>query len=183
MQACTLCCVLAIYFCCCFFVVFVNRKERHVYHGHRQKARSQPDKYLCIIIDGMDQQKTSLPLLRKAAKSTSSLYRLRTHLTGALLHTCTDHGKRAHVFIDLLQWPHDSNLTISILNRVLLNHIAVHGHLPQVLYLQMDNTSRENKNRYVLGYCAFLIEARIFQKVQSHLTFYNILLFLTFFIA
>lgn len=127
---------------------------------------------MCVIIDGMDQQKTSLPLLRKTAKSTSSLYRLRTHLTGALIHTRADHGKKAYVFIDLLQWPHDSNLTISTLNRVLLSHIESHGRLPPVLYLQMDNTSRENKNRYVIGYCAFLVEAQIFQKVLNIYTWF-----------
>ena len=147
------------------------RKERRVYHHHRQKARSQPEKYMCIIVDGMDQQKTSLPLLRKAAKSTQGLYRVKTHLTGTLVHTRTDHGKDAYIFIDILQWPHDSNLTINILNKAMLGHIEAHGHLPPVLYLQMDNTCRENKNRYILGYCASLVEARVFRKVyilQAH---------------
>ena len=81
-----------------------------------------PEKYICMIIDGMDQNKTNLPCLRKSAKSTSSLFRLRTHLTGVLDHTRTDGGKEAFVFMDILQWPHDSNLTTSIITRVLFLH-------------------------------------------------------------
>ena len=38
--------------------------------------------------------------------------------------------------------------------------------LPEVLYLQLDNAGNQNKNRYVLGFCAFLVESRIFRKVS-----------------
>lgn len=117
----------------------------------------------------MDQNKTNLPYLRKASKSTSSLFRLRTHLTGVLDHTRCEYGKQVFVFVDILQWPHDSNLTISILNRVLVLHMdRNNGQLPPVLYVQMDNTSRENKNKYVLGYFSYLIEAGIFRKVKTY---------------
>ena len=121
---------------------------------------------MCIIIDGMDQNKTNLPSLRKAAKSTSGLFRLRTHLTGVLDHTHVDYGKNVYVFMDILQWPHDSNMTASIINRVLFLHMEKNdGILPPVLYVQMDNTSRENKNKFVIGYFALLVENGIFRKV------------------
>lgn len=142
------------------------RSERKSYHDHRQKARSKPNEYICIIVDGMDQNKTNLPCLRKTSKTTSGLYRLRTHLTGVIDHTKCDYGKQVSIFVDILQWPHDSNLTISIINRVLCSHIEqTNGQLPPVLYVQMDNTSRENKNKFVLGYFSYLIEAGVFTKV------------------
>ena len=56
-------------------------------------ARAHPEKYRTIIIDGMDQSKTNVPLLLKEAKSAQHLYRLRTHLSGAIIHTCSPHGK------------------------------------------------------------------------------------------
>lgn len=44
--------------------------------------------------------------------------------------------------------PHGSNLTIECLRRtVLLVRERRGGSLPPILYLQMDNTCRENKNR------------------------------------
>ena len=119
---------------------------------------------MTVIIDGMDQAKTNLPYSRIISKSTSGLWRLRTHVTGALLHTKSPNGKLAYAFIDLLQWPHDSNLTITTIVYVLLKYIE-NTPIAETLYLQLDNTSRENKNRYVIGFCAFLVEKRIFKKV------------------
>ena len=114
----------------------------------------------------MDQAKTNLPNTKVISKSTSGLWRLRTHITGALLHTKSPSGKLAFVFIDLLQWPHDSNLTITVLVNVLLEYSKDHS-LPETLHLQLDNTSRENKNRFVLGFCSALVELKIFKKVCS----------------
>ena len=62
------------------------RQERRKYYLHREKAQSQPEKYVTIIIDGMDQNKTNVPALLQETKSTQNLYHLHTHLTGALVH-------------------------------------------------------------------------------------------------
>ena len=105
----------------------------------------------------MDQAKTNLPYTKVFAKSTSALWRLRTHVIGVLLHTKAPCGKLAYAFVDLLQWPHDSNLTMTLLYNVLIEYARSHN-LPENLYLQMDNTSRENKNKYVLGFCAILVQ-------------------------
>ena len=86
-------------------------------------------------------------------------------MTGILLHTKAPCGKLAFAFVDLLQWPHDSNLTITLLMNAILDFQTKYP-LPCTLYLQMDNTARENKNKYVLGFCAALVELRIFQKVK-----------------
>jgi len=149
------------------FLFLVNyRRERKKYQRHREKSRAEPDKYVCLIVDGMDQAKTNLPNTRVIAKSTSNLWRLRTHVSGVLLHTKASCGKLAHAFVDLLQWAHDSNLTITLLVKVLIDYSRSHL-LPETLYIQMDNTSRENKNKYVLSFCAILVELRIFKKVQA----------------
>ena len=123
---------------------FVCRTERRKYHSHRQKVRSYPDKCVTIILDGMDQSKTNLPNTKIIAKSTSSLWRLRTHLTGFLVHMKSPFGKLAFSFVDFLLWPHDSKLTITLLLKVLFSYQQNHN-LPRILYIQMDNTCRENK--------------------------------------
>lgn len=68
-----------------------------------------------FVTDGMDQAKTNLPNTKIIAKSTTGLWHLRTHVTGVLAHTKADCGKVAFAYIHLLQWPHDSNLTITVL--------------------------------------------------------------------
>ena len=40
------------------------------------------EKYICCIIDGMDQSKLLLPCLIQTAKAYAGAWRLKTHLTG-----------------------------------------------------------------------------------------------------
>ena len=57
----------------------------------------------------------------------------------------------------------DANLTITIIHDV-VTHWS--GILPEVLYLQLDNTSRENKNQVLFGYLNMLVELGIFKKIK-----------------
>ena len=162
-------CVCVVCVCVCVtFICAMTRIERKKYHHHREKSRSSPEKYLTLIIDGMDQAKTNLPNTKLIAKSTSGLWRLRTHVTGVLLHTRAPYGKIAFSFVDILQWPHDSNLTMTLLMNVLIAY-QKQQPLPETLYIQMDNTSRENKNKFVIGFCAIIVELQIFQKVCTYM--------------
>ena len=135
---------------------------------------------MSVIIDGMDQNSTHLPHSKRVQKSDSNLWHFRTHLTGSIVH-----GHSGYVFLDYMQWPHDPNLTVTILcevsrnflqciiNGILKQVILAHFNnlkslsqpLPKKLYLQLDNTARENKNRCVLAFLAFLVHKCIFEEV------------------
>ncbi|XP_070561781.1 uncharacterized protein [Ptychodera flava] len=56
--------------------------ERRVYHNTREQARTESDEVMCVIQDGMDQAKTSIPHLVEPDKLTALLARIRLHLTG-----------------------------------------------------------------------------------------------------
>ncbi len=43
------------------FENLISRDERQVYYHHRDKARRNPERYLSLILDGMDQSKTNIP--------------------------------------------------------------------------------------------------------------------------
>ena len=94
-----------------------------------------------------------------------NLWKLRTHLTAALLHTQATKGKLAYGFYDLLQWPHDYNITIHILLHVLQDIAKRMSIFPDILYIQLDNCYRENKNRFFFGFCALLVQLKIVKKV------------------
>ena len=81
----------------------------------------------------------------------------RTHVTAAIVH-----GQGTYAYIDVHSWPHDSNLTINILLDVLMRQ----EFLPPVLYLQLDNTARENKNQYILSFLSCLVQMKIFSEVN-----------------
>ena len=110
---------------------------------HREKSRASPEKFMTKIVDGMDQSKTNIP---NTSKSTSGLWRLRTHVSGILVHTKVPCRKLAFVFLDMLLWPHDSNLTVTIILKALLKFVEDRS-LPSTLYIQMDNKARENKKK------------------------------------
>ena len=144
--------------------MYTVRRERQKYYHHREKSRSEPEKYLTIIVDGMDQNKTNVPHINQQTKSTQNLWRLRTHLTGALVHTKSEKGKLSFA---LMQWPHDSYLTVTVFLSVLLKLRSKLPKWPEILYVQLDNTSRENKNRYVLAFFALLVKLKMFKKVHQ----------------
>lgn len=147
----------------CTCIQCVDRSERRKYYHHREKSRNEPHKYITVILDGMDQNKTNIPNLPTRPKSTQNLWRLRTHLTGGLVHTKTLKGKYAYAYYDLLQWPHNCNITLNVLLRILEDLDT----LPPTLYLQLDNCFRENKNKYLLAFCAYLVHKKLFKKVNN----------------
>uniref|UniRef100_A0A1X7TBW6 DUF7869 domain-containing protein n=1 Tax=Amphimedon queenslandica TaxID=400682 RepID=A0A1X7TBW6_AMPQE len=108
------------------------QNERKTYYHHREKSKRDPSKYLTIIVDGMDQNKTNLPQLPRIPKSAQNLWTLRTHLTGALVHTRTENGKMAYAFLDIMQYPHDSNLVIEVIMRILKEISEKESRLPEV---------------------------------------------------
>ena len=83
----------------------------------------------------------------------------RTHLTGAICHG----DGLVYTYLDLFLWPHDCNIVINII----LDILSRQRHIPPVLYLQLDNTARENKNQYLLAFLAYLVEQRVFKEVNN----------------
>lgn len=48
------------------------------------------------------------------------------------------------------------------------------GLLPSTIYLQLDNTCKENKNMYVFAFLAYLVEVKVFDKVRDFYFFISI---------
>ena len=136
------------------------RQERKRYYSNRQAAIENQSEYLSIIIDGMDQNKTNLPHLIRIPKSCQNLWCLHTHLTGCLVHGFGTFG-----YFDYLQWSHDTNFTLTCLLLTLVK-LCEEKPLPMKLLLQMDNCVRENKNKYVFGFLAYLVQMKIFVEVK-----------------
>ncbi|XP_071125906.1 uncharacterized protein [Mytilus edulis] len=136
--------------------------EKLAYYRRRTISRRRPDRYLSLIIDGMDNTKTSLPHFKdRKGKDLASTIPMKTHVTGAINHGT--HQK--FVFTDIYQYKHDSNLTLNILMKLLWK--ASKGRpLPPVLYLQADNCFRENKNKFILSFLELLVHRRVFYEIQ-----------------
>ena len=139
----------------CLFLLLNNRQERQRYYANRQISIEKPREFLSIIIDGMDQNKTNVPRMVRVPKSCQNIWNLRTHLTRALVH-----GRGSYRYFDFQQFPHDCNLTLT---NTLVN---LNGSIPRKLLLQFDNCVRENKNKYVMAFMAWLVEADFFIEMS-----------------
>ena len=89
-------------------------------------------------------------------------------ICGVFLTGCLVHGVGPFNYFDFLQWPHDCNLTLCTFLETILQ-ISRHQLLSNRLLIQMDNCVRENKNKYVMGFFAILVELGIFSEVSLYL--------------
>jgi hypothetical protein len=136
-------------------------KEKLCYYNHRSKARQSPKRYMSMIIDGADQSKYDLPYWCEKSHASDETRRLKMHLYGVLCH-----GRRAYAFAIPDHEEQGNNTTIQCIWRVIVDQYFEGGQkLPSVLFLQLDNTTKQNKGRYVLAFLALLVEHGIFERI------------------
>ena len=123
--------------------ILTCRNEREKYAKHRHKAEKYPSKYISIIIDGMDQDKTNIPHLISTPKALAGNYTLETHVTGVRVH-----GRSTMMFIDCQQFPHDSNLTIELLSQVFLKYKVSH-----IIHKSSHSHEDASVNKFVCLLC------------------------------
>ncbi len=125
------------------------------------------DAVLVVAIDGMDQAKFCCPRHQRWARSkeSESYYRPRLHFTGAIAQ-----GVCEHYFIADADVRKDPASTVEMVSRVLDHTMDTLGkrvaQAPSHLWLQVDNTSRENKNSVVLTWLAWLVARRKFVSTR-----------------
>lgn len=135
-------------------------KERTKLSKHRRKCLLLGRKYLGVVIDGMDQKKTAIPHWPSPPKNVDKDCLLKVHVVRALIF---NHTVQSRAFMMFGNIKADANLTVTVLHRIISEW---EGPLPPVLYVQLDNTTRENKNGVLVGYLNLLVEMGIFEKVK-----------------
>ena len=99
------------------------------------------NKYLGLIIDGMDEKKRLLPHFVHTPKNIQEENFIQYDLVTCMVFN----GKMLpRVYFTIQNIHNDANMTIAIIHDVLSHWF---GNLPEVLYLQL-NTSCENKNNF-----------------------------------
>jgi hypothetical protein len=80
------------------YVVHIRHQmeERRDYWLFKRSAMITPDFFMCLIVDGMDQNTTMVPKMRQTMKNIESRF-VKTHLCGVLVHGI---GLYADVWID-----------------------------------------------------------------------------------
>ena len=81
--------------------------ERSSYHTRRNLAKTDPSKYLSIIIDGMDQKHSKIPY---GGTQASYGFGITQHITGVICH-----GVGAFIYRTFPTIPKGANLTSYII--------------------------------------------------------------------
>ncbi len=139
--------------------LFVH-EERSTYYIRRNSAIFMKQDYLSLIIDGADQSAYALPHFIEIDKTSANQIKVPVYLMGVLVH-----GFRTFGFTYLKNIKHGTNIVIECFHQVLVNYKATRGNIPPVIYLQLDNTWKQNKNKYMIGYCACLVAWGVCRQV------------------
>ena len=136
------------------------KREREKYESNRNKAIHSPEEYLSLIIDGADAQRFSLPHFAQASHASNVAMKLRSYLIG-----CIAHGRDTYIYQVPSNHAQGHNVTIQVLFEVLVDRLEKEGTLPPVLFLQLDNTTKQNKGRFLYTFLASLVDAGVFTVI------------------
>ena len=137
-------------------------KQERLSYRLRQLEGIWSDQYLSLIIDGADQSKHGIPHACSKSHATDAAWKLKLHLMGVIAH-----GIGAYVFTSPANFAQGNNVTIQALFDVLGQIKKDKGwvNFPPVLYLQLDNTTKQNKGKWLMAFLALLVEAGTFTKI------------------
>ncbi len=136
-------------------------RERREYKKKRDKARLQPTEYMSMIVDGADQSAFGLPHFMIKTKDDRG-HTIKVRLVGLLEHNQVN---KLRLFTLTEEFPSGANHVIEAIHRFLAERIN-ESALPRVFYIQVDNCTKENKNRYIFAYIESLIRWNIFDQVE-----------------
>ena len=128
------------------------RLERKGYMERQNRAKNDPKNFCSIVIDGADQAAFGLPHFVYDTKDTVG------HKLKVKLVKLKEHGHEPNVCLYLMteEFATGTNHIVETIHRW-VNDKNKLGPLPPTLYIQLDNSGRENKNRYQLAYLECLV--------------------------
>ena len=93
-------------------------------------------------------------VLLQTTKTSTSMMKIRQYVLGAVVH-----HRGVYLFRSLDNFARGSNSTIGCLHQLFSVLVDEDGGrpLPKTVFLQMDNCTRENKNKYLMAYLSDLV--------------------------
>ena len=135
------------------------KEERRMYYSAQFRAVTDPKWYISMIIDGADQSDHDLPHFCTKNHLTDAAYKVKMYLYGVLAH-----GRGAFAYSCPGHVAQGNNVTIQTIYSTLL-HMQNGRTSEQILFLQLDNTGKQNKGQFLFGFLALLIKYRVFKEI------------------
>lgn len=131
------------------------------YYGRRDMARDEPNKYMSIIMDGADQSAYDLPHFCTSTKDDRG-FGLAVRMVGI-----KELSRRDAVQFYLLTEESETgaNHIVESMHRY-INKVSDCRTLPPTSFVQLDNGTRQNKNRIFFAYCESLVAWVVFKEIR-----------------
>lgn len=144
----------------------IMRLERAEYARTRVMASEQSAEVLSVIIDGADQSNFTILKFAVKAKSDTGLA-MPQKVTGVIFHGALSREDFLCFYTSADNVPGGANQTIDAFCRglfALIEHRSASGipSIPSHLRVQLDNTSKDNKNRFFFAFCDLLVHIGVF---------------------
>ncbi len=114
-----------------------------------------------MIVDGADQSAFGLPHFMIKKKDDRG-HTLKVRLVGLLEHNQLN---KLRLYTLTEEYPTGANHVIEAVHRFLSERVN-QSTLPRTFYIQVDNCTKENKNRFLFSYIESLIHWNIFDQVE-----------------
>jgi hypothetical protein len=140
-------------------IYFVMR-ERKAYYTHMALAVRHPSEYLSLIVDGADQSDHGLPHFHTRSHKTEAAWKMKLHLMGVIAH-----GRGSFLFTVPSHAAQGHNVTMQSIWRTIILIKQREGRLPPKLYVQLDNTTKQCKGKYIMAFLALLVHHNVFKEI------------------
>ena len=106
----------------------------------KQLGITFPKEWMTFQIDGMDNQKSTIPRILEKGKKLAGLFRLPCKISGGIIWSSLYPGHRKNkFFINHDHFPNSSNMVVTIVFLMLKDVLADHKFLPKCLHINLDN--------------------------------------------
>jgi hypothetical protein len=135
-------------------------QERLLYSNRIHAAKTNPEQILHLVFDCPDGY--DLPHVIPVTKESGGLPKLAVSAVGTINHSAQ---KRDYMFF-LDEYRKNPNLILSAFYIHILEHFSATGKHPPILWLQSDNCFKENKNRWMMAFCCWLVHIGWFNEIM-----------------
>jgi hypothetical protein len=139
------------------------KRERQSYLVRQRLSIMYPDRYLSLIIDGADSSSFMLPHLAERSHASDACPKVKMHVLG-----CIAHGRDTYAFTCPPHIAQGHNITIQVIHEVLLEIKRSEGRIPPILHIQLDNTTKQNKGRFLMAYLAYLVQQGVIKEAYCN---------------
>ena len=137
------------------------KEDRYFYGMRVMEAKQYPEDLWSMVIDGSDTSQWGIPHPATRTHESQKGKKMGCKVYGVIVH-----GHFACCYVLNAHMPGGTNVTIECLHRTFLKLRAQGKKFPPRLYLQLDNTSKDNKSRFVVAYLYMLVCCGCFDEID-----------------